>query len=80
GLKKTKFPILFMSLEADPVTPLSSAVKMSRGFGDESATLLVQQGFGHCTTSHPSLCTYKHVHDYFVDGKVPPNGTHCTPE
>ncbi|KAG9123343.1 hypothetical protein FRC07_015067 [Ceratobasidium sp. 392] len=53
---------------------------MSRGFGNESATLLVQQGFGHCTTSHPSLCTYKHVHDYFVDGKVPPNGTHCTPE
>ncbi|KAG9098181.1 hypothetical protein FRC06_006668 [Ceratobasidium sp. 370] len=80
GLKKTRFPVLFLSLDADPVTPLSSAVKMSRGFGNESATLLVQQGFGHCTTSHPSLCTYKHVHDYFVDGKVPPNGTHCTPE
>ncbi|KAG9122567.1 hypothetical protein FRC07_001005 [Ceratobasidium sp. 392] len=80
GLKKTKFPILFMSLDADPVTPLSSAVKMSRGFGNESATLLIQQGFGHTTTAHPSLCTYKHVHDYFVDGKVPPNGTHCTPE
>ncbi|KAG8736480.1 hypothetical protein FRC10_009289 [Ceratobasidium sp. 414] len=75
GLKKTRFPILFLSLDADPVTPLSSAVKMSRGFGKESATLLVQQG-----TSHPSLCTYKHVHDYFVDGKVPPNGTHCTPD
>ncbi|KAG8736481.1 hypothetical protein FRC10_009290 [Ceratobasidium sp. 414] len=75
GLKKTRFPILFLSLDADPVTPLSSAVKMSRGFGNESATLLVQQG-----TAHPSLCTYKHVHDYFVDGKVPPNGTHCTPE
>ncbi|KAG8703489.1 hypothetical protein FRC08_002806 [Ceratobasidium sp. 394] len=80
GLKKTKFPILFLSLDADPVTPLSSAVKMSNGFGKDSATLLVQQGFGHCTTAHPSLCTYKHVHDYFIDGKVPPNGTHCTPE
>ncbi|KAG9097777.1 hypothetical protein FRC07_010731, partial [Ceratobasidium sp. 392] len=32
GLKKTKFPILFMSLDADVVTPLPSAVKMSRGF------------------------------------------------
>ncbi|KAG9086977.1 hypothetical protein FRC07_012944 [Ceratobasidium sp. 392] len=80
GLKKTKFPILFMSLDADPVTPLSAAVNMSSGFGKESATLLIQQGFGHTTTAHPSLCTFKHVHDYFVDGKVPPNGTHCTPE
>ncbi|QRV97373.1 alpha/beta hydrolase family protein [Ceratobasidium sp. AG-Ba] len=73
GLKKT-------SLDADPVTPLSSALKMSSGFGLESATLLIQQGFGHCTTAHPSLCTYKNVRDYFVDGKVPLNGTYCTPE
>ncbi|KAG9084527.1 hypothetical protein FRC07_013615, partial [Ceratobasidium sp. 392] len=80
GLKKTKFPILFMSLDADPVTPLAAAAKMAKGFGNESATLLVQEGFGHCTTSHPSLCTQKHVHDYFVDGKVPANGTFCTPE
>ncbi|KAG9099439.1 hypothetical protein FRC07_010523, partial [Ceratobasidium sp. 392] len=49
GLKKTKFPILFMSLDADPVTPLSAAVNMSSGFGKESATLLIQQGFGHTT-------------------------------
>ncbi|KAG8716478.1 hypothetical protein FRC09_015710 [Ceratobasidium sp. 395] len=80
GLKKTKFPVLFASLDADPVTPLSSAVKMSRGFGKESASLLVQQGFGHCTVAHPSLCTYKHIRNYFVEGKVPANGTHCTPE
>ena len=39
-----RFPILFLSQDADPVTPLSSAVKMSRGFGNESATLLIQQG------------------------------------
>ncbi|KAG8715284.1 hypothetical protein FRC09_016754, partial [Ceratobasidium sp. 395] len=80
GFKKTKFPVLFASLDADPVTPLSSAVTMSRGFGKESAALLVQQGFGHCTIAHPSLCTIKHIHDYFVEGKVPANGTHCTPE
>ncbi|KAF8608852.1 alpha/beta-hydrolase [Ceratobasidium sp. AG-I] len=80
GLKKTKFPILFMSLDADPVTPLRSAVKMSEGFGSESAVLLVQQGFGHCTDAHPSLCTMKNVRDYFIEGKVPANGTHCTPE
>ncbi|KAF8599728.1 alpha/beta-hydrolase [Ceratobasidium sp. AG-I] len=80
GLKKTRFPILFLSLDADPVTPLSSAVKMSRGFGKESASLLIQQGYGHCTTAHPSLCTVKNARDYFLGGKVPANGTHCTPE
>ncbi|CAE6414369.1 unnamed protein product [Rhizoctonia solani] len=80
GLKKTKFPILFVSLDADPVTPLPSAIKMSRGFGNESASLLVQKGYGHCSTAHPSLCTVKNIHDYFVEGKVPVNGTHCTPE
>ncbi|KAG9098183.1 hypothetical protein FRC06_006670, partial [Ceratobasidium sp. 370] len=68
------YPILFLSLDADPVAPPSSAVKMSRGFGNESATLLVQR------TAHPPLCTSKHIHDYFFDGKVPPNGTHCTPD
>ncbi|KAF8596568.1 hypothetical protein BDV93DRAFT_548308 [Ceratobasidium sp. AG-I] len=80
GLKKTKFPILFLSQEADPVAPLSSAVKMSRGSGNESASLLIQDGYGHCTYTHPSLCTAKNVRDYFIDGKVPANGTHCTPE
>ncbi|KAB5588106.1 Hydrolase [Ceratobasidium theobromae] len=80
GLKKTKFPILFVSLDADPVTPLSSAIRMSNGFGKDSATLLVQKGYGHCSIAHPSLCTVKNIHDYFVDGKVPANGTHCTPE
>ncbi|CAE7175295.1 unnamed protein product [Rhizoctonia solani] len=80
GLNKTRFPILFVSLDADPVTPLASAVKMSRGFGSESGSLLIQQGFGHPSYAHPSLCTIKHVGDYFVNGTVPKNGTHCTPE
>ncbi|KDN37693.1 hypothetical protein RSAG8_09961, partial [Rhizoctonia solani AG-8 WAC10335] len=75
GLKKTKFPILFVSGDADPVTPLASAVKMSSGFGNESATLLIQHG-----RAHPSLCTIKIIRDYFLDGKVPPNGTRCDPE
>ncbi|CAE6424887.1 unnamed protein product [Rhizoctonia solani] len=99
GLKKTRFPVLFVSLDGDPVTPLGSAVKMRNAFGD-SASLLVQQGFGHASyvilisrrltlnrnsridsrLAHPSLCTAKHIQDYFVNGTVPKNGTHCTPE
>ncbi|KAH7334279.1 TAP-like protein-domain-containing protein [Rhizoctonia solani] len=80
GLNKTRFPILFVSLDADPVTPLASAVKMNRAFGSESSSLLIQQGFGHPSYAHPSLCTIKHVAGYFVNGTVPKNGTHCTPE
>ncbi|ELU39940.1 TAP-like domain-containing protein [Rhizoctonia solani AG-1 IA] len=75
GLNKTRFPILLVSTDADPVTPLPSALKMNRAFGSESSTLLIQHGY-----SHPSLCTVKNVHDYFVNGIVPKNGTHCTSE
>ncbi|CAE6480541.1 unnamed protein product [Rhizoctonia solani] len=50
GLNKTRrvpfvFPILLVSLDADPVTPLASAVKMNRAFGSESSSLLIQQGY-----------------------------------
>ena len=44
-MRLARFPILFMSTEADPVAPLSSAIKMSKGFGHESAVLLVQKGY-----------------------------------
>ncbi|KAG9082675.1 hypothetical protein FS749_006664 [Ceratobasidium sp. UAMH 11750] len=80
GLKKTRFPILYASLDADPVTPLPAAIKMSEAFGNQSAVLLVQEGFGHCTLAHPSLCTAKILKDYFVKGKVPAPGTRCKPE
>ncbi|KEP46365.1 alpha/beta-hydrolase [Rhizoctonia solani 123E] len=80
GLQKTRFPILYASLDADPVTPLSAAQKMVKSFGNQSAVLLVQEGFGHATVAHPSLCTAKAVHDYFLEGKVPAPGTICKPE
>ncbi|KAL8280865.1 hypothetical protein RQP46_006869 [Phenoliferia psychrophenolica] len=77
GLRKTNFPVLFISMSADPVTPLSAAKSMSRGFGNESATLLIQNGFGHCSSAHPSLCTAKIARDYFLKGAVPDYGTTC---
>ncbi|CAE6458789.1 unnamed protein product [Rhizoctonia solani] len=80
GLKKTRFPILYTSLDSDPVTPLAAAQKMAKSFGNESAVLLVQEGYGHCTIAHPSLCTAKAIRDYFLNGKVPAPGTHCKPE
>ncbi|CAE6481946.1 unnamed protein product, partial [Rhizoctonia solani] len=80
GLKKTRFPILYASLDADPVTPLAAAQKMAKSFGNQSAALLVQEGFGHCTVAHPSICTVKAIREYFLEGKVPAPGTVCKPE
>ncbi|GAA6058896.1 hypothetical protein JCM10212_002848 [Sporobolomyces blumeae] len=77
GRNKTSFPIVFLSLTADPVTPLSSAQRMVERFGPESATLLVQNGFGHCSVAHPSTCTAKTVRAYFLDGEVPRSNTTC---
>ncbi|GAA5876330.1 hypothetical protein JCM16303_007102 [Sporobolomyces ruberrimus] len=77
GLRETAFPILFMSMTADPVTPLAAARRMAANFGPESATLLIQNGFGHCSTSHPSLCSAKKARSYFIDGVVPKMNTTC---
>lgn len=34
--------------------------------------------FGHCSVSHPSLCTAKKARAYFLEGKVPAMNTTCT--
>ncbi|KAM0786781.1 hypothetical protein ACM66B_002215 [Microbotryomycetes sp. NB124-2] len=78
GLRKTKNKILFVANTADPVTPLSAAERMAnRVFTQDSASLLIQNGFGHCSLAHPSLCTAKTIRSYFVDGVVPEYGTRC---
>ena len=50
---------------------------MVRRFGNESASLLIQEGFGHCSLAQPSACTAKNIRRYFLDGIVPPLGTTC---
>ncbi|SCZ87677.1 BZ3500_MvSof-1268-A1-R1_Chr2-2g05143 [Microbotryum saponariae] len=78
GLKKTNHPVVFFSMESDPVTPEISARKMADGFGKDSATFIVQRkGLGHCSSAHPSLCTAKLIRSYFLDGTVPEYGTEC---
>ncbi|SCV70430.1 BQ2448_1824 [Microbotryum intermedium] len=81
GLKKTSHPVVFFSMEFDPVTPEISARKMADGFGKDSATLVIQRdGLGHCSSVHPSLCTAKLIRNYFINGTVPEDGTECGTE
>jgi len=66
---KTKVPVLFVSNELDPVTPLRNARAIRRFF--PGAGLMVQSGgAGHCSISAPSACGREVVGKYFEDGVV----------
>ncbi|XXH00665.1 Synaptic vesicle transporter SVOP [Hypoxylon texense] len=66
----TSFPILFLSNTLDPVTPLHSALKMTRKFS--TASIVEQNAMGHCTLSCVSLCTIGHIRAYLDRGVLPP--------
>ncbi|KAI1111118.1 Alpha/Beta hydrolase protein [Nemania sp. NC0429] len=70
ALIQTSFPILLFSNTLDPVTPLEAALAMTRKFAN--ASIVEQDGSGHCTLSCWSSCTIKHLRAYFNEGVVPP--------
>ena len=72
---ETAHPILFASQSLDPVTPLRNAFTASKLF--PGSGVLEQNGVGHCTLSMPSLCTAKHIREYFQTGRLPAEGTKC---
>jgi len=74
---KTSHPILFASSTADPVTPLASAKKNSKGY--EGSVVLAVDGPGHCSISVVSLTAVDHIRKYLHDGVLPPEGTVCSP-
>ncbi|KAJ6510787.1 hypothetical protein C8R45DRAFT_1088930 [Mycena sanguinolenta] len=87
----TSFPLLLVGNTMDPVTPLWAAKKMSEGFA--GSVVLTQDSPGvrlftphvcqsqidHSLTSiaSVSLCTFKYIREYFLDGTLPEAGTIC---
>ena len=71
----TSHPILVVSTKYDPCTPLADARMVQTRYGGSG--LLVQDSYGHCSLSSPSLCTAKHVRRYFEEGILPDEGTVC---
>ncbi|KAF4454306.1 Tripeptidyl aminopeptidase [Fusarium albosuccineum] len=74
----TSYPILFVNGKYDPVTPLSHAWEASARF--RGSRVLVHEGVGHVSTSHPSNCTLQAIAEYFMEGKLPDIGTICKPD
>jgi hypothetical protein len=67
---ETSFPLLVLSNTLDPVTPLGDALDMTRKFAN--ASIVEQDGLGHCSLSCISSCTMAHLRAYLNEGIVPP--------
>ncbi|KAM0274331.1 hypothetical protein ACHAQH_007966 [Verticillium albo-atrum] len=71
----TKNPVLIMSTELDPRTPLVAARAASASL--QGSQVLYVEGAGHCSTSVPSLCMAEHVMNYWSSGTMPEPGKVC---
>ncbi|KAI1266471.1 Alpha/Beta hydrolase protein [Xylariaceae sp. FL1019] len=69
-LIETNFPILVLQNTLDPVTPLRHAIEVTKKFAN--ASIVEQDGIGHCTLSCVSSCTLTHLRAYINKGVVPP--------
>lgn len=71
-----KIPMLIIANTADPITPITSAMRVHNSLNRNSSIIVIQDGPGHCSVHIPSLCTAKSIRQYFV-GDMPRNGTVC---
>ncbi|GJJ11445.1 hypothetical protein Clacol_005678 [Clathrus columnatus] len=69
-------PILVISNELDPITPLDSG-RWIRGQLGDSARLVIREGPGHTSITLPSICVGKTIKKYFLKGVLPPDEYFC---
>ena len=74
----TPNPILLVSNRLDPNTPLAGARHAERLLGN--AALLINDGYGHVSSSDPSACVDAAISRYVVDLVTPARGAVCRPD
>ncbi|MFB7557003.1 alpha/beta hydrolase [Streptomyces brevispora] len=69
-------PVLVVGTTGDPATPYEGARKMADELGKGVGILLTNKGEGHGAYGR-GTCVTSTVDTYFLDGKVPADGTTC---
>ncbi|KAL7924761.1 alpha/beta-hydrolase, partial [Trichoderma austrokoningii] len=72
---KTKYPLLVLSTQYDPVCTWDSANAALSAFA--GSRLVTLDGYGHCTFYQNSACANNYVKEYFVNGTMPAPGATC---
>ncbi|WNI22583.1 alpha/beta hydrolase [Streptomyces sp. ITFR-16] len=70
-------PVLVVGTTGDPATPYEGARKMADELGKGVGVLLTNKGEGHGAYGG-NTCVTSTVDAYFLDGKVPADGTTCS--
>lgn len=68
-------PILVIGTTGDPATPYEWSTALAKQL--DSGVHVTWEGEGHTAYGRANDCLTKTVDDYFVDGKVPADGTTC---
>ncbi|MFE5995368.1 alpha/beta hydrolase [Streptomyces sp. NPDC056454] len=69
-------PILVIGTTGDPATPYEGAQRMADELGKGVGIMLTNKGEGHGAYGE-SDCVTRAVDDYFLEGRVPRDGTTC---
>ncbi|KAK5653310.1 hypothetical protein OQA88_9001 [Cercophora sp. LCS_1] len=72
---KTRNPMLIASTSRDSHTPLRSALNISAGF--EGSRVLEVNGSGHAIINAPSVCGFRALVAYWINGTLPEGGNLC---
>ncbi|MEZ2391975.1 alpha/beta hydrolase [bacterium RCC_150] len=70
-----KAPVVVIGTTGDPATPLAWAASLRKELGN--ASLVTWKGEGHTAYGRSNACVSAAVDNYFVDGKLPSDGTMC---